>query len=244
MTNGELGVLCFTAASIGVVHTLLGPDHTLPFIAISRARGWSLRRTLAVTLVCGVGHVLGSVAIGLIGIACGLAVFELEQIEGFRGGLAGWFLLAFGLTYLAWGLHRAIRCRPHTHVHAHADGTVHAHEHVHRSDHSHVHGGDEASPAEGRALFPTTWILFVLFVFGPCELLIPLLMYPAARGGAWAVALVTLVFGLTTLATMAVTVVVGRAVAAALPDSGLARYGHAVAGLVVAACGAAVSLGW
>ncbi len=33
----DIGVLAATAASIGFVHTITGPDHYLPFIAIGRA---------------------------------------------------------------------------------------------------------------------------------------------------------------------------------------------------------------
>ena len=46
----DLTLLLVTAASIGVVHTLLGPDHYLPFVAMAKARGWSLARTLRITL--------------------------------------------------------------------------------------------------------------------------------------------------------------------------------------------------
>ena len=51
-------------AAIALTHTLLGPDHYVPFIAIGRARGWSVRRTLVVTVLCGAAHVLSSVLIG------------------------------------------------------------------------------------------------------------------------------------------------------------------------------------
>ena len=54
-----------TAATIGFVHTVTGPDHYLPFVVIGRARNWRLKRTLGVTVLCGIGHVLGSVALGL-----------------------------------------------------------------------------------------------------------------------------------------------------------------------------------
>ena len=43
--NQESTLLLWTAASIGFVHTLLGPDHYLPFVAMSRAGGWSARKT-------------------------------------------------------------------------------------------------------------------------------------------------------------------------------------------------------
>ena len=54
----EINILIATAASIGFIHTLIGPDHYLPFIMMSKARGWSVAKTLWITLACGVGHLL------------------------------------------------------------------------------------------------------------------------------------------------------------------------------------------
>src|SRR3990170_4378716 len=142
MTNGVV-MLYFAAASVAVLHTLLGPDHYLPFVAMSRAGGWSLRKTVFITLACGIGHVLSSAVLGLVGIAFGVAVLKLEHFEQVRGDLAGWLLLAFGLVYFLWGVRRAIRNQPHTHFHAHADGMIHAHEHTHHTEHLHVHDVSE-----------------------------------------------------------------------------------------------------
>ena len=249
MTDGTAALL-FTAATIGFLHTLLGPDHYLPFVAMARAGGWSLRKTVLVTLLCGTGHVLGSAALGAIGIAIGLALFTLEAVERVRGDLAGWLLLAFGLVYFVWGIRRAVRHQPHTHWHAHADGTVHSHDHVHAGEHLHVHApaarkrrlrssrSDTATPDT-----VTPWILFVVFLFGPCEPLIPLLMYPAAVGDRTGVILVTVVFGLTTLTTMAAAVVLARLAIGSRGFGRFERYSHALAGLVLLMCGAAVRMG-
>lgn len=100
----EANILLVTAASIGFVHTILGPDHYLVFVAMAKARGWSIAKTLRITAICGIGHVLSSVAIGAVGILLGAELTRLVAIEGGRGSLAGWALLAFGLVYLAWGI--------------------------------------------------------------------------------------------------------------------------------------------
>jgi len=244
ITNAELSMLCVTAAGLGVGHTALGPDHTLPFIALSRARQWGVRRTILVTVLCGIGHVAGSVLIGLVGIGLGLAVLEHEALDAWRGRVAGWLLLGTGLTYLAWGVHRAIRNRPHTHLHAHADGTVHRHEHVHDAEHVHVHdriGADGGATRPSRPL--TAWMLFIVLVLGPCKSLIPLLIVPASHGGPWTVAVVAAVFGAATILTMTTIVVAGCWL---LPVDGLgrfSRFGHAAAGLVLSLCGVGVTLG-
>ena len=82
--SNELLLLMATAASIGVVHTLLGPDHYVPFIVLAKARGWSLARTAGITVLCGLGHVLSSVVLGMAGIALGLAVHRLGVAEDGR----------------------------------------------------------------------------------------------------------------------------------------------------------------
>lgn len=118
----EMLVLGGTAASIGFIHTVLGPDHYLPFIAMSKARGWSGRKTAIVTLLCGLGHVMSSIILGLVGVSLGIVVFRLESVESSRGDLAGWILIAFGLIYLLWGIRRAVRERSHDHRHGRRNG--------------------------------------------------------------------------------------------------------------------------
>ena len=86
----EIKILTITAASIGFFHTLLGPDHYLPFIVMSKARKWSLFKTLWLTVLCGMGHVGSSIVIGLIGIGTGLVhVVGYLKTLSFRGTIGG-----------------------------------------------------------------------------------------------------------------------------------------------------------
>lgn len=243
-----INVLYLTAAIVGLSHALLGPDHYLPFIAMSRAEHWTLRTTLGITLLCGLGHVLGSVVLGVFGVLLGTGVFAIEALERFRGDVAAWLMLAFGLAYVVWGVRRAIRHKPHTHLHVHADGTIHSHDHVHTAEHVHVHAR-VAESGHAAARSTTPWVLFVIFLFGPCEPLIPLLMYPSAKGSAIDAIYVTLIFAGATLATMTIVVSAGCVTMKRLsPRTGRAfnlvqRYGHALGGLVVLACGVAIKAG-
>lgn len=226
-------ILLLTASSIAFLHTVLGADHYLVFVAMGKARSWSLAKTLRITLVCGVGHVMGSIMIGAIGILMGAQLASLVEIEGLRGNLAGWALLAFGLVYFAWGLKKAGRSHKHSHVHSH-DDVVHDHEHDHHRDHAHVHDADATNPI-------TPWAIFIIFVLGPCEALIPLFMYPAAQQSPGLLVAVAAVFGVVTLATMlacvaAVTLGMEKL---RLPMSG--RYVHAAAGALVVLCAVAVN---
>ena len=85
--------------------------------------------------------------------------------------------------------------------------------------------------------------MLLLFVFGPCEPLIPLLMYPAAKASLWAVAGVVTAFTLATVGTMLVAVLLLQTGAAALRLPRLDRFAHALAGLAIFACGVLVKAG-
>lgn len=223
-------MLALSAAAIAFVHTILGPDHYLPFVAMAKARGWSLTRTLRITLFCGMGHLAGSVALGALGIALGFQLSSVTWLESIRGDLAAWLLIGFGLAYTAWGLRRALRNRPHSHWHHH-HGVSHLHEHTHHATHAHVHEGR----AGAKSLTP--WLIFLVFVLGPCEPLIPLLMYPAARESTVGVVAVTAVFGLVTVLTMIVTVAIALKGLKTLKMGKLEPYGHAMAGSTILVCG-------
>jgi len=230
--SNEIVILAVTAATIGFFHTILGPDHYLPFIVLSKARQWSSVKTVMITFLCGIGHVLSSIVLGFIGIALGIAVFKLEAIESFRGELAAWLLIAFGFTYFIWGIHRAIRNRSHEHFHVHESGEPHLHSHKHLRDHSHPHSSKLGSL--------TPWVLFTIFVFGPCEPLIPLVMYPAAKGDMMTVVIVAFVFGLVTISTMLGIVLASSYGFKKLPFGKLEKYSHALAGLAIFVSGGAI----
>ena len=218
------------AAAVAFIHTVLGPDHYLPFVMLARARNWSVVRAALITTVCGLGHVASSVLLGGIGLALGVAVGKIEGVEGGRGHLAAWALVAFGTAYALWGVRNALRTRHGIEAHDH-HGHVHLHTH---GDHPHEHeSGDAGSQT-------TFWALFVIFVLGPCEPLIPLFVLPASRG-AWGMAvLAALVFGLVTISTMVGLVVLALLGVKRLPLGPLERWSHALAGAVVAASGMAI----
>ena len=230
--NSELVALSITAASIGFLHTLFGPDHYLPFVVMSKARQWNTSKTALVTLLCGIGHIMSSVLLGMLGVIFGIAVMRLKAFEAFRGNLAAWALIGFGLAYFIWGMRKAFKMRPHSHIHVHEDNKGHSHIHSHHKDHAHLHG------QEGKNITP--WILFTIFVLGPCEPLIPVLMYPAAKMSLFGMVLVTLIFGAVTISTMLVSVFLLSRGIKFVPIRSLERYSHALAGATIFLCGAAI----
>jgi nickel/cobalt transporter (NicO) family protein len=231
--NAELQILLITAASIGFIHTVIGPDHYVPFIVMAKSQQWSIAKTSLITFLCGIGHVLSSVILGFIGMALGVAVHKLEVVESFRGNLAGWALIAFGLAYTVWGIRRAIKNRPHKHSHLHADGSMHEHDHNHQEEHAHIHSAPQKANI-------TPWILFTVFIFGPCEPLIPILMYPAAKNSLFGLIMVTSVFAIVTIGTMLGVVLVSIFGISFLPIQKLERYTHALAGATIFLCGVSI----
>lgn len=224
--------LVTAAATIGFFHTILGPDHYLPFVVMARSGQWSSLKTALITLICGVGHVAGSIILGLLGVSLGLALGKLEAFESLRGDLAAWGLILLGSVYTLWGSVYAVRNRSHKHIHNHK-GETHDHVHAHVGEHGHIH------EVKGKAFF-SPWALFVIFVFGPCESLIPLLMYPASEGSMFVLLLVSFVFALTTISTMLVVVLVASYGVQVLPLKKMEPFTHAIAGFTILLCGLSI----
>ena len=242
--DSTITALSLTAASLGFLHTIIGPDHYLPFVMMSWARKWSWVKTTIITVLCGLGHIASSVVLGLIGVWLGLVLKNLTIVESYRGSIAAWLLIGFGLVYLVWGLRRAYRNRPHEHRHFHAcpelverdSDSHHTHEHSHDKEHAHVHN-------DRSRVSIAPWALFVVFVFGPCEVLIPTLMYPAATSGWTGVIIVTSVFAAATIATMVGAVLLVRAGVNFIRLSTMERFAHAIAGATIFLCGMAIQFG-
>lgn len=260
----ELLVLLSTAATLGCAHTAIGIDHTLPFIVLGKARHWPLHRTLLLTAVCGLAHVLSSAVIGAIGWCLGLSSSGVAGFESGRGSFAAWLLVVFGLLYAAYGFWRLRSGTPHRHFHVQFDGTVHSHRHGHQLvNGTAVHTGSHrlvpppqveqfAALREGSLpplalaqVFPRrVWpALLIIFVLGPCEALVPLMFGSALLtdpGAAWWVAGV---FGGATVGTMMLLVWLGHTGLSLRALGKLEPHFNWLAGVAIALSGLAVQLG-
>ena len=156
-----------------------------------------------VVIVCALGHAVGSILLGLVGIYFGLELQVLSSFEGNRVVFAAWAMIAFGLIYGSWGLKKAFLRRPHEHWHAH-NGVFHSHQHRHDEKHAHIHNPYDLDKRDSSA-----WALFIIFVLGPCEPLIPLMMLPAVNESVIGVIGVIVIFFLVTLITMLGVVIIG-----------------------------------
>ncbi|HLD36221.1 MAG TPA: sulfite exporter TauE/SafE family protein [Planctomycetota bacterium] len=237
MIDQALITLCTTAAIIGFTHTLIGPDHYLPFLMLGRANKWSLTKVTVVTILCGIGHVLSSIILGIIGGVFGVALNKLVDIESLRGDIAFYMLVGFGLAYFIWGVRYALRRKQHQHAHTHVqEGEIapHSHGHSHLSSHSHPHQGN----------LTAVWTLFIIFVLGPCEPLIPILMFPAMTYNWFGVGVVSAVFGVVTVTTMTVIVILVYKGMDRLKIqwSFLEKWSHALAGFAIAIAGLIIKI--
>jgi sulfite exporter TauE/SafE len=169
--------------------------------------------------------------LGVIGIMLGAAVFSLEAIESFRGDIAGWFLILFGLFYTVYGVRFTHKNTSHEHLHPHNGDVLHSHTHSHSGEHSHFH--------ENKSM-KTPWILFLIFVFGPCEPLIPLLIYPASQHSFFGVAVVSSIFAIVTISTMLTIVVLSLTGIKLIPVKKIEKHIHTFAGLVILLCGISI----
>lgn len=230
----ELMLLVGTAAFLGFIHTLLGPDHYLPFIVLSKARNWSQTKTMWITFVSGVGHVGGSVILGVIGVALGISLSKLEAIEAYRGNIVGWLIVFFGIGYSVYGVIKYMKNGGHHHLPAFL-----VPKKIREMQHLNI---NESNNDRSKV---TPWILFLIFVFGPCEVLIPLLIFPAAELNGVGIFTVSIVFGLATVSTMLAVVYIGHKGVSFFKFKKGEKYIHLVAGLVILIAGLGMQLlGW
>jgi nickel/cobalt exporter len=216
--NGVTWTLVLAAATVGSLHTT-APDHWMPFAALARARGWSPARTARTTILCGLGHVTVSAALGIAAAFAGLSVIHL--LGGRFQSIGNALLIAFGTVYMVWGIRRSLRRDPLAPTHAH--------------DHKHVKGRNDHDHGL------TEWSLFLLFSADPCVAVVPMVM--AAAGVGWrTTGAVVASYELATIATMVVLVTAAHAGVRALRMPWIDRHSHAVAGAVIITLGIAMAV--
>lgn len=213
-------LLLLSAFTLGLIHTLMGPDHYVPFIVMARARNWSLTHTIIVTFFAGIGHVSSACALGFLGIFLGLTIAKLNLITSYSVSTAAWLFILFGLLYLVWGIRYAAR--------------------YHQKKHNHNHSHTSKVQKSWKQLTP--WILFTVFILGPCEPLIPLMFYPALQGKMLMVTLITVLFGLATIFAMLLMVVGAFLGIQKLKFHFLQRYGNAAAGSIIFLTGCVIKV--
>ena len=232
--SSEIFYLVLTAITISCLHTATGPDHYLPFIALSKSNNWTVNRTIFITLICGIGHVGSSVVLGLGGIALGWSLSKITWLENIRGGIAAWVMFILGIIYIIYAFIQLKTNKLHKHFDVCDDGNMYVYEHQ---------DGTVVPPQEKRKVTP--WVMFIVFVLGPCEPLIPLLSFPAANQSIYGITLLVSVFTLFTLVTMVTMVLLGYHGISFFKSLKMEKYIHVLSGSVIMLCGAGMLfMGW
>jgi hypothetical protein len=106
-------VLLGTVVAVGILHTLV-PDHWAPIVAVARRRRWSYARTAAGAALAGTGHVLSTLALGLL--AWGFGITVAARYGTLVNQASAFALIVFG-GWIAWGGWKEAR-RGHEHGHS------------------------------------------------------------------------------------------------------------------------------
>lgn len=125
----SLMALLMGTVSIAALHALI-PSHWLAFAVVARARQWTLRRTLLVTLLAGGGHILLTIALGIVVMFAGKTLLRTipPQVEhAATGGL----LIALGVYFVVSCLRGG---QHHHHHHAHDERLEEVTQEATRSD--------------------------------------------------------------------------------------------------------------
>ena len=210
MNDVVLITLVVTGFGVAFLHAAI-PTHWLPFVVAARAQHWNKPKTLAVTGIAGAGHVLFTIALGVLVVWGGMAINS--RIGKAFPFIAGGALVALGLFYLV----RQIRGGT-GHSHLLGSHSHHKHEH-HLRDHntaSHVHADefeqmdqtdDIATIEERWSHRRSDWLvivgLFALLTFSPCEAFLPVFLI-GAKYGWMGFALLSGILAIATVAGMVV----------------------------------------
>jgi hypothetical protein len=232
--SSDFSILLSSAIGISLIHTLTGPDHYLPFVALAKSGNWSIKKTFFWTILCGFAHVLSSILIGLMGIAVGLTLVKMNLIESARGTWASWMLLIFGVFYTLWGLYDLKRNKLHKHFEVNNEAEIFVYEH---------RNGESVLPNQKFKVTP--WVMFFIFALGPSEPLIPLLFYPTVEQSYFQVIVLVSVYTSVTILMMLLMVTLGYYGIQRFSFPSLEKYMGLLSGLVILICGAGmVFLNW
>lgn len=197
MGSTSLVVLLLAAASVAIFHAIL-PDHWMPIAVVARTERWPLARTARVAVWTGVGHVVGSVLLGIVVIVVG---FGMRGIVHWEGPLVGVVLVLTGIGLFLWSLRPSNHGHSHPHPHA-GDPSEHnlhpADGHAHDSGHHHHHDHDHST--HGKPM-RAAWIIPAGIAASPDPTILPIFLAASAINVATAID-VLMVYAIVTIVSM------------------------------------------
>ena len=224
--GNDFYLLLASTMGISLMHTLTGPDHYLPFVALSKSGRWSKGKTLFWTFACGFGHVLASVIIGLLGVVAGWSIYNVSAFDELRGGLAAYMLLLLGLGYLIFGIYNLNRNKLHKHFEPGEFDDIYVYEHR-----------DGEVVSRDKKFKVTPFVLFFIFLLGPTEPILPILFYPAANHSIYEITALVLVYGVVSIGTMLFMVQMIFLGVNVLDFTRFEKYIEVLSGLIIILCG-------
>ena len=200
-------LLVVAVVAVGVLHTLV-PDHWVPITVLARQRRWTRAQTARAAFGAGLGHTLSTLAIGALVWFAGVAVaLRFGHAVSLLSSLA---LIGFG-GWIAIASLRELR-ENHEHHHDH-DG----------------HHEREDKPTSRMAL---------LLILGSSPMVEGIPAFFAAAKFGWKLILVmSLLFGISTIATYVGLCVVSDRALQRLSLGPLERYGEVLSGAIIALVG-------
>lgn len=188
VTPHSAGALFLSALLIATLHALI-PSHWLVFALVGKSQRWTLKRTLRITALAGLGHILSTVLLGVIVAAAGKYVWGLDNIpERFAHSLTAAVLIAMGAAFFISGVRGRHGCL-HTH-HIHQQEAEVCEDHVH-----------DSHPEHHLRSVTTIGALLLGLTLSPCLDLLSI--YLAASQSSWAVIIgISGVMALVTLTIM------------------------------------------
>ncbi len=211
----------YTAIGLGFIHVLLGFDHYIPFIFLSKAEKWNDKKTFIIVFLSGLFHVLSSIFIGFVGLYLKNNLFFIKQLELSRGELAGWLLIVFGILYIIFSIKKINR------------------KLLNLDKSSDIKGNTIANLIRSH---PKSYFFIILiFVLGPCEPLIPLMLYPHKSSETFLWIISIFLFSFTTIITMLIAVFIGRKILTLIKNPKFSNSLPTITGAIIALCGIAVT---
>lgn len=182
--------------AVAFLHAAI-PTHWLPFVVAARAQQWNKPKTLTVTGIAGAGHVLFTIALGVLVVWGGMAIDS--RLGRFFPLVAGGALIALGLFYLV----RQFRGTGHSHLFGGHSHHQHEHEHAHAYEPDSEIAAIKSRWSQQKSDWMVIAGLFALLTFSPCEAFLPVFLM-GARYGWIGFALLSATLAVATVAGMIV----------------------------------------
>ena len=208
MPVSSAGLLILAVALVGVLHTAV-PDHWAPIVLLSRQHRWSVGKTARTAAIAGLGHVASTLAIAVVVWLAGAALAtRFAHLVSLLSSIA---LIVFG-AWIAISSWREMR----EHHGAHGGG--------------HEHANAAVSEVSSRTA--------LLLILGSSPMIegIPA-FFAASRYGPALLAIMAVVFAVSTIATYVVMCAAGASGMQRVKLGRFEEYGEIISGSFIALLG-------